>query len=69
MFVLRAYQSKSRLGENCSEKTPPPHGGVTHLQALPDSVLEYETSSASGELYRTEGTPHCDDCVADEKAV
>ena len=31
----------------CSEITPPPPGGVTHLQALPDSVLNFKTLSAS----------------------
>ena len=53
----------------CSEITPPPHGGVTHLQALPDSVLDFETLSVSCDVYRTDVTPSCDDCVEDRRAV
>ena len=53
----------------CSEITPPPPGGVTHLQALPDSVLNLETLSASCDVYRTDDTLGCDDCVEDRRAV
>ena len=53
----------------CSEITPPPPGGVTHLQALPDSVLNFETLSASCDVYRTDVTLGCDDCVEDRRAV
>ena len=54
---------------SCCEITPPPHGGVTHLQALPDSVLDFETLSASCDVYRTDVTPNCDDCVEYRRAV
>ena len=54
---------------SCSEITPPPPGGFTHLQILPDSVLEYEPLSGGGRPHQTEITPCCDDCVESEKAV
>ena len=53
----------------CSEITPPPPGGVTHLQALPDSVLNFEALSGSYDVYRTDVTLGCDDCVEDRRAV
>ena len=54
---------------SCSEITPPPPRGVTQLQALPDSVLNFEILCASCDVYGTEVTPSCDDCVEDRRAV
>ena len=54
---------------SCSEITPPPPGGLTQLQALPDSVLDFETLSASCDVYQTDVTLSCDDCVEYRKAV
>ena len=54
---------------SCSEITPPPPGGFTHLQILPDSVLECELLSGGGRSHQTDITPCCDDCVESEKAV
>ena len=54
---------------SCSEITPPPPVGLTQLQALPDSVLDFETLSASCDVYRTDVALGCDDCVEDRRAV
>ena len=54
---------------SCSEITPPPPGGLTQLQALPDSVLDFETLSASCDVYQTDVAFGCDDCVEDRRAV
>ena len=53
----------------CSEITPPPPVGLTQLQALPDSVLNFETLSASCDVYRTDVALGCDDCVEYRGAV
>ena len=54
---------------SCSETTPPPPGGVTYLQALPDSTVEYDILSATGGSSQIEFNMNCDECIEDEKAV
>ena len=54
---------------SCSETTPPPPGGVTYLQALPDSTVEYDILPVTRGSSQIEFNMNCDECIEDEKAV
>ena len=60
---------KGLICPSCSETTPPPPVGLTHLQALPDSNVEHDILSAAEDSHQAGCSLNCDECIEDEKAV